>query len=873
MEGGCAGALLEDGIQRAHAWMQSVNQHEGEALPSALSNMTTPSVTRAPALLLAVAAMAALTLATSALTAPAAAQEGDTGPWPQHSGDAENHRQGLGQLPEDPGVGWAQDHSEAYNFDVVTGGDEHRRMNQPTLAPDGTIVLRGNDIEQTGPAASNYLIGLDPDNGAIAWEHEDVTQRCTQAIDGDGRLWAYADDDPQLYALDPSSGELDEDSIADSDVQCRNNSLHIGGDPEHLLVINENEGMAVFDLSGDAPDLQWEVDLTAEGEPFDELVDRDVGIPGSDASRRAVFTDDSLLIAGRNFDAEGDVESVDIVELALDDGEERGRVEVALFEDADGELDPATTVKVRLLRAGDTMVAGTLQVGTGSQRGEGSVAAYDIGDGLADGQDPAWVEHTAGAPGPTQLALGDDRVLTIENRDGEGMLRAYDLTNGSADTWLDDGAITRVNLAELTTDADGGALTKVDLGDVPGETEIDGNAVMSFASDGEPQWVFNRAGVAEKLDIEPDAFDPSGSLDLAPMDADGTVVVGGYGQFIAMDDSGGLGVAPPHEKVDDPDRVAGEDRQATAIELCQGYDAADEVLLARSDDYADALAGAPLAAQLDACILLTQSNQLDTRVADEIDRLGATSARLLGGTVALDGSVEQALTADTGVDSTQRYAGTNRFDTAAKIAEDLDDPDTAYVVRGRGDTPDTGWEDAVAVSALAAYEGNPILLVTTDAMPQETSQALDTQGFVDEAVIVGGPAVVSDGVERQLNEVMMTADRVSRIAGADRYATSADVADASVGTGMDPENTWVATGRGFADALAGAPIISGTAPAIADEGGVLLLVDGDDLSRSEASQQWLQANAGDIARIRTIGGPAAVSDAVTDEVRSAAGLD
>src|SRR5680860_87032 len=53
-------------------------------------------------------------------------------------------------------------------------------------------------------------------------------------------------------------------------------------------------------------------------------------------------------------------------------------------------------------------------------------------------------------------------------------------------------------------------------------------------------------------------------------------------------------------------RIAGGDRVATAIALSRAvFDAADTVVLARADDPADALVGAPLAARRDAPILLT----------------------------------------------------------------------------------------------------------------------------------------------------------------------------------------------------------------------------------------------------------------------------
>ncbi|HBI55793.1 MAG TPA: hypothetical protein DDY38_03070, partial [Firmicutes bacterium] len=68
----------------------------------------------------------------------------------------------------------------------------------------------------------------------------------------------------------------------------------------------------------------------------------------------------------------------------------------------------------------------------------------------------------------------------------------------------------------------------------------------------------------------------------------------------------------------------------------QGWpDGAQTVVLARGDDYADALAGVPLAYQLNAPILLTHTNRLITSTKDEIIRLGANKVIILGGTGAV----------------------------------------------------------------------------------------------------------------------------------------------------------------------------------------------------------------------------------------------
>ncbi len=335
-------------------------------------------------------------------------------------------------------------------------------------------------------------------------------------------------------------------------------------------------------------------------------------------------------------------------------------------------------------------------------------------------------------------------------------------------------------------------------------------------------------------------------------------------------EAGTLSVVPPG--VDppppgDPDRVAGTDRVGTSIEISQTFESSEWVVVARSDDYADALAGAPLAAAYNAPILLTPRTHLAPEVAAEIQRLGATKGYMLGGEVALATNVQTALE---GLDlSGFRLAGEDRFDTAGIIATRLPEPSgQAFIVEGQNPDPGRGWPDAVSVSALAAYTQTPILLTRQNAVPAKTYEALDALDFTG-TTIVGGPAAVSAFVADEFAKETLTTPR--RIFGANRYETSAAVANEARLAGMSPRVTWVATGRDFPDALAAAPIAGSTAPEIAANAGVLLLVDGHDASFTHPSVSWLRANATAIDRVRAVGGSAVITEATLTGLRAAAG--
>ena len=298
-------------------------------------------------------------------------------------------------------------------------------------------------------------------------------------------------------------------------------------------------------------------------------------------------------------------------------------------------------------------------------------------------------------------------------------------------------------------------------------------------------------------------------------------------------------------------RAAGPSRVETAVEISRlVFETAPAVVLARADDYPDALAGAPLAARAGGPLLLSSTDALPAAVAAEIRRLGARTAYLLGSADALATSVEAAARA-AGVDDVVRIGGATRYETAALIAEHIGG-DGAYVAEGGNADPARGWPDAVAVSGLAAAQGRPLLLVERDRLPEATHTALEGRAS---ATIAGDEAAVSSAVA----DAIAGADvRVDRLAGATRYGTSAAVAAASVAAGLDAGRLWLATGRNWPDALA-----AGTAAAA--QGGVLLLVDGFAASGAPEALAFLDASGTALDRAVLTGS----TDVLTPDVEAA----
>ncbi|NLP51079.1 S8 family serine peptidase [Bacillus sp. RO1] len=287
------------------------------------------------------------------------------------------------------------------------------------------------------------------------------------------------------------------------------------------------------------------------------------------------------------------------------------------------------------------------------------------------------------------------------------------------------------------------------------------------------------------------------------------------------------------------DRIFGKTKYHTAVEISKnGWSSADVVVLARSDNYADALAGAPLAHKLGAPILLTSTKELPDEVIEELQRLNASEVIVLGGTGAISNNVVSTLESmDLEV---TRIAGKNLYETASKIAKQVapEGTDKAIVVYG-GNFP-----DAISVASHAAREGLPILLTDTNKLPTATQAALDELG-VSTSIAIGGKAVISEAVLDQL-------PNAKRISGKNLYETNIEVAKEFHG---DNKHIYVATGKSFADALTGSVL------AAKHKSSILLV--GNSVSASTLS--YLEENK--MERITIFGGSAAVNHEVVKELQ------
>lgn len=196
-----------------------------------------------------------------------------------------------------------------------------------------------------------------------------------------------------------------------------------------------------------------------------------------------------------------------------------------------------------------------------------------------------------------------------------------------------------------------------------------------------------------------------------------------------------------------------------------------------------------------------------------------------------------------------RRAGSDRYATAAALSSATFPPGVPVVHLASG----VGFADALGGGPAAAAGGGPVLLTAPDALPPATAAEL-RRLRPGRIVVLGGERAVSRRVEDEAAAIAP----VTRISGADRYATSAAIARAAFEPGVPV--AYVATGATFPDALAGGA-------AAAAEGGPLVLTEQGALPESVRSV--LAELRPD--RVYVLGGPGAVSDEVLDQLRAVAG--
>jgi putative cell wall-binding protein len=341
---------------------------------------------------------------------------------------------------------------------------------------------------------------------------------------------------------------------------------------------------------------------------------------------------------------------------------------------------------------------------------------------------------------------------------------------------------------------------------------------------------------------------------------------GTYALFTAID-------WPSSQPPDTPERVSGSDRHSTACQVARkaypNYGKVTHVILASGEDRAaaDPLAASGLAWTYGGPLLLTHGDFVPSCVISELQSIvaasGSVTIHVVGGPASIpEARLTEIKNSVAGVTTERVTPNGDRFTLAASIARRMAYERLGQNVHGgsggvaliaNGADPEKFF-DALALSAVCANTGSPILLVAEDSIPGPTAAALADLGL-SHRIIGGGPATVSDGVEAQLGAGGPTTDRWW---GSDRYETARTIAIQAQGFSPQysiPANTAVAAE--IPDALTGGTFIG-------LRGGSILVAGPDSLPA--ATQQFLHNQSPKIGEVYVLGGEASVSSTTFNDV-------
>ena len=298
------------------------------------------------------------------------------------------------------------------------------------------------------------------------------------------------------------------------------------------------------------------------------------------------------------------------------------------------------------------------------------------------------------------------------------------------------------------------------------------------------------------------------------------------------------------ETAESAHRIEGANRYLTSIEVSRkAFKNSDWVIIVSGESATDSLLAGPLSVRLQAPILLTKKDGLTNELVNEIKRLGASNAMIVGGKLPIPEEIAKDLEA-LGL-NTERLGGKDRFETSvlvdAKVREISRVYDKAVIANAY-----TVF-DALSMGSSAGKMGVGILLNDGKSISHIES-ALSN---VDSVVLLGGKLVEAKSVEDMLENKNI---KVERIYGATRYETAAAIANRFYD---NPSTVILSNGVKPYDALSGTSLATKyDAP--------LLLTSADMLN--ETTRDYLVANSPKTAYI--LGGELAIKESVKVEVEN-----
>lgn len=290
-------------------------------------------------------------------------------------------------------------------------------------------------------------------------------------------------------------------------------------------------------------------------------------------------------------------------------------------------------------------------------------------------------------------------------------------------------------------------------------------------------------------------------------------------------------------------RLSGNDRYSTSIAISkEGWTHSDYAILTSGENYPDALSAAPLAKKYNCPIILTSKYSLSDDIISELKRLSVNEVFVLGGVGVLSNNIDSQLSSVN--IKVSRIAGTDRYETSSKIAENLGTHDEIFIASGED------FADALSVAPIASIKNVPVLLSSRDNLNKNIVNFINGKSIY-KSYVVGNTNSLSQNV---FNSV--TNFNGERIDGTDKYDRNINVIN-KFKDQINFNTIFIASGNDFPDSLSGCALASKTNSPV-----ILVNNYNDDKVKNLIKDK-------DIKNIVILGGEGAVLNSVKEDLVNA----
>ncbi|MEG0250017.1 MAG: cell wall-binding repeat-containing protein [Peptostreptococcus sp.] len=234
--------------------------------------------------------------------------------------------------------------------------------------------------------------------------------------------------------------------------------------------------------------------------------------------------------------------------------------------------------------------------------------------------------------------------------------------------------------------------------------------------------------------------------------------------------------------------ITGKDRYETSVNISKKtFESSRYAIIVNGEKYPDSISSIPVAAKLEAPIILTRGVELEKEISEEIKRLGVENVYIIGGINSVSNKVEKELK-DEKIEVT-RYSGQNRYDTNREVVDKIFDEEFDRCVFASGEN----FADSISIGSYVYKERLPILLIS-DCKEKNDFKYIEGKN-IRESLVIGGEKAVS---KEDFNKL----ENPRRYSGINRYETSEIVNRTFF---KEKSTLTMTTGDNFADALSGVP--------------------------------------------------------------------